>query len=206
MELMDTVDEYIPEPERDTDKPLLLPVEDVFSITGRGTVASGRIDRGTVRVNDEIEIVGIKDETQKAVVTGVEMFRKQLDEGLAGDNVGVLLRGIQRDEIERGQVIAKPGSINPHTKFKGEVYILTKEEGGRHTPFFNNYRPQFYFRTTDVTGSIELPAGTEMVMPYDNVTIDVELIHPIAVEQGTTFSIREGGRTVGSGMVTEIEA
>ena len=206
MELMDTVDEYIPEPERDTDKPLLLPVEDVFSITGRGTVASGRIDRGTVKVNDEVEIVGIRDEIQKAVVTGVEMFRKQLDEGLAGDNVGVLLRGIQRDEIERGQVIAKPGSINPHTKFKGEVYILTKEEGGRHTPFFNNYRPQFYFRTTDVTGSIELPAGTEMVMPGDNVTIDVELIHPIAVEQGTTFSIREGGRTVGSGMVTEIEA
>ena len=206
MELMNTVDEYIPEPERDTDKPLLLPVEDVFSITGRGTVASGRIDRGTVRVNDEIEIVGIKEETSKAVVTGVEMFRKQLDEGLAGDNVGVLLRGVQRDEIERGQVIAKPGSINPHTKFKGEVYILTKEEGGRHTPFFNNYRPQFYFRTTDVTGSIELPAGTEMVMPGDNVTIDVELIHPIAVEQGTTFSIREGGRTVGSGMVTEIEA
>ena len=175
---------------------MLLPVEDVFSITGRGTV----------RVNDEIEIVGIKEETKKAVVTGVEMFRKQLDEGLAGDNVGVLLRGIQRDEIERGQVIAKPGSINPHTKFKGEVYILTKEEGGRHTPFFNNYRPQFYFRTTDVTGSIELPAGTEMVMPGDNVTIDVELIHPIAVEQCTTFSIREGGRTVGSGMVTEIEA
>ncbi|MBF1442098.1 MAG: elongation factor Tu, partial [Prevotella nanceiensis] len=206
MDLMNTVDEYIPEPERDTDKPLLLPVEDVFSITGRGTVASGRIDRGIVKVNDEIEIVGIKEEIQKAVVTGVEMFRKQLDEGLAGDNVGVLLRGIQRDEIERGQVIAKPGSINPHTKFKGEVYILTKEEGGRHTPFFNNYRPQFYFRTTDVTGSIELPAGTEMVMPGDNVTIDVELIHPIAVEQGTTFSIREGGRTVGSGMVTEIEA
>ena len=206
MELMDTVDEYIPEPERDTDKPLLLPVEDVFSITGRGTVASGRIDRGVVRVNDEVEIVGLKEESQKAVVTGVEMFRKQLDEGLAGDNVGVLLRGIQRDEIERGQVLAAPGSINPHTKFKGEVYILTKEEGGRHTPFFNNYRPQFYFRTTDVTGSIELPAGTEMVMPGDNVTIDVELIHPIAVEQGTTFSIREGGRTVGSGIVTEIEA
>ena len=203
---MNTVDEYIPEPERDTDKPLLLPVEDVFSITGRGTVASGRIDRGIVKVNDEIEIVGIKEETQKAVVTGVEMFRKQLDEGLAGDNVGVLLRGVQRDEIERGQVIAKPGSINPHTKFKGEVYILTKEEGGRHTPFFNNYRPQFYFRTTDVTGVVDLPEGTEMVMPGDNVTIDVELIHPIAVEQGTTFSIREGGRTVGSGMVTEIEA
>ena len=206
LELMAAVDEYIPTPERDTDKPFMMPVEDVFSITGRGTVASGRIDRGTVKVNDEIEIVGIKDEIQKAVVTGVEMFRKQLDEGLAGDNVGVLLRGIQRDEIERGQVIAKPGSIHPHTKFKGEVYILTKEEGGRHTPFFNNYRPQFYFRTTDVTGSIELPAGTEMVMPGDNVTIDVELIHPIAVEQGTTFSIREGGRTVGSGMVTEIEA
>ena len=203
---MDTVDEYIPEPERDTDKPLLLPVEDVFSITGRGTVASGRIDRGTVKVNDEVEIVGIRDDIQKAVVTGVEMFRKQLDEGLAGDNVGVLLRGIQRDEIERGQVLAKPGSIHPHTKFKGEVYILTKDEGGRHTPFFNNYRPQFYFRTTDVTGSIELPAGTEMVMPGDNVTIDVELIHPIAVEQGTTFSIREGGRTVGSGIVSEIEA
>ena len=206
MDLMNTVDEYIPEPERDTDKPLLLPVEDVFSITGRGTVASGRIDRGVVRVNDEVEIVGLKEESQKAVVTGVEMFRKQLDEGIAGDNVGVLLRGIQRDEIERGQVLAAPGSIKPHTKFKGEVYILTKEEGGRHTPFFNNYRPQFYFRTTDVTGSIELPAGTEMVMPGDNVTIDVELIHPIAVEQGTTFSIREGGRTVGSGIVTEIEA
>ena len=203
---MNTVDEYIPEPERDIDKPLLLPVEDVFSITGRGTVASGRIDRGTVRVNDEIEIVGLKEEKTKAIVTGVEMFRKQLDEGLAGDNVGILLRGVQRDEIERGQVISKPGSINPHTKFKGEVYILTKEEGGRHTPFFDNYRPQFYFRTTDVTGAIQLPAGTEMVMPSDNVTIDVELIHPIAVEQGTTFSIREGGRTVGSGMVTEIEA
>ena len=199
MDLMNTVDEYIPEP-------LLLPVEDVFSITGRGTVASGRIDRGVVRVNDEVEIVGLKEESQKAVVTGVEMFRKQLDEGIAGDNVGVLLRGIQRDEIERGQVLAAPGSIKPHTKFKGEVYILTKEEGGRHTPFFNNYRPQFYFRTTDVTGSIELPAGTEMVMPGDNVTIDVELIHPIAVEKGTTFSIREGGRTVGSGIVTEIEA
>ncbi|WP_019795767.1 EF-Tu/IF-2/RF-3 family GTPase [Streptococcus sobrinus] len=206
MELMDIVDDYIPEPKRDTDKPLLLPVEDVFSITGRGTVASGRIDRGTVKVNDEVEIVGIRDDIQKAVVTGVEMFRKQLDEGLAGDNVGVLLRGIQRDEIERGQVLAAPGSIHPHTKFKGEVYILSKDEGGRHTPFFNNYRPQFYFRTTDVTGSIELPAGTEMVMPGDNVTIDVELIHPIAVEQGTTFSIREGGRTVGSGIVSEIEA
>ena len=206
LELMAAVDEYIPTPERDNDKPFMMPVEDVFSITGRGTVASGRIDRGVVRVNDEVEIVGLKEESQKAVVTGVEMFRKQLDEGIAGDNVGVLLRGIQRDEIERGQVLAAPGSIKPHTKFKGEVYILTKEEGGRHTPFFNNYRPQFYFRTTDVTGSIELPAGTEMVMPGDNVTIDVELIHPIAVEKGTTFSIREGGRTVGSGIVTEIEA
>lgn len=206
MELMDTVDEYIPTPERDTDKPLLLPVEDVFSITGRGTVASGRIDRGAVRVGDEIEIVGIKPETQKAVVTGVEMFRKTLDYGEAGDNVGVLLRGIQREDIERGQVIAKPGSITPHTKFKAEVYVLTKEEGGRHTPFFNNYRPQFYFRTTDVTGTIVLPEGTEMVMPGDNVTIDVELIHPVAIENGTTFSIREGGRTVGSGIVTGIEA
>ena len=206
MELMDTVDSYIPTPERDTDKPLLLPVEDVFSITGRGTVASGRIDRGTVHVNDEISIVGIKEEISNAIVTGVEMFRKQLDEGLAGDNVGVLLRGVQRDDIERGQVIAKPGSITPHKQFKGEVYILSKEEGGRHTPFFDNYRPQFYFRTTDVTGSIKLPEGTEMVMPGDNVTIDVELIHPIAVEQGTTFSIREGGRTVGSGIVAEIEA
>ena len=205
MELMDTVDSYIPTPERDTDKPLLLPVEDVFSITGRGTVASGRIDRGTVRVGDEVEIVGIKPETQKAVVTGVEMFRKTMDFGEAGDNVGVLLRGITRDEIERGQVLAKPGSITPHTKFQAEVYVLTKEEGGRHTPFFNNYRPQFYFRTTDVTGTITLPEGTEMVMPGDNVTIDVELIHPIAVENGTTFSIREGGRTVGSGIVTEIE-
>ena len=206
MELMDTVDSYIPTPERDTDKPLLLPVEDVFSITGRGTVASGRIDRGTVHVNDEISIVGIKEEISNAIVTGVEMFRKQLDEGLAGDNVGVLLRGVQRDDIERGQVIAKPGSITPHKQFKGEVYILSKEEGGRHTPFFDNYRPQFYFRTTDVTGSIKLPEVIEMVLPGDNVTIDVELIHPIAVEQGTTFSIREGGRTVGSGIVAEIEA
>jgi elongation factor Tu len=204
--LMDTVDEYIPTPERDVDKPLLLPVEDVFSITGRGTVASGRIDRGQVKTGDEVEIVGIKEETKKAVVTGIEMFRKTLDYGEAGDNVGVLLRGIQRDEIERGQVLAKPGSITPHTEFKGEVYILTKEEGGRHTPFFTNYRPQFYFRTTDVTGNIELPADVEMVMPGDHVTIDVTLIHPIAVEQGTTFSIREGGRTVGSGTVTEIEA
>ena len=192
MELMNTVDEYIPEPERDTENHCFFQSKTYSQSLDVVQLLPGRIDRGTVRVNDEIEIVGIKEETQKAVVTGVEMFRKQLDEGLAGDNVGVLLRGVQRDEIERGQVIAKPGSINPHTKFKGEVYILTKEEGGRHTPFFNNYRPQFYFRTTDVTGSIELPAGTEMVMPGDNVTIDVELIHPIAVEQGTTFSIREG--------------
>ncbi len=205
MDLMDTVDEYIPTPERDNDKPLLLPVEDVFSITGRGTVASGRIDRGKVNVGDEIEIVGIKSETQKAVVTGLEMFRKTLDYGEAGDNVGILLRGITRDQIERGQVIAKPGSITPHTKFKAEVYVLSKEEGGRHTPFFNNYRPQFYFRTTDVTGNIVLPEDTEMVMPGDNVTIEVDLIHPIAVEKGTTFSIREGGRTVGSGIVTEID-
>ena len=206
LDLMDTVDEYIPTPERDTDKPFLLPVEDVFSITGRGTVASGRIDRGEVKVGDEVEIIGIKPEVQKAVVTGLEMFRKTLDYGEAGDNVGVLLRGITRDEIERGQVLAKPGSITPHTKFSAEVYVLTKEEGGRHTPFFNNYRPQFYFRTTDVTGNIALPEGTEMVMPGDNVTIDVELIHPLAVEKGTTFSIREGGRTGGSGIVTEIEA
>ncbi|HEY0221803.1 elongation factor Tu [Lactovum miscens] len=205
LKLMETVDTYIPTPERDTDKPLLLPVEDVFSITGRGTVASGRIDRGTVKINDEVEIVGIKPVTKKAIVTGVEMFRKTLDQGIAGDNVGVLLRGVQRDEIERGQVLAKPGSITPHTKFKGEVYVLTKEEGGRHTPFFDNYRPQFYFHTTDVTGSLRLPAGTEMVMPGDNVTVEVELIHPVAVEQGTTFSIREGGRTVGSGIVSEIE-
>ncbi|MFD2728602.1 elongation factor Tu [Enterococcus camelliae] len=206
MELMDTVDEYIPTPDRDTDKPLLLPIEDVFTITGRGTVASGRIDRGTVKVGDEVEIVGIKPETRKAIVTGIEMFRKTLDLGEAGDNVGVLLRGVDRSEVERGQVLAKPGSITPHTKFKGEVYVLTKEEGGRHTPFFNNYRPQFYFRTTDVTGNVTLPEGTEMVMPGDNVTIEVELIHPIAVEKGTTFSIREGGRTVGSGIVSEIEA
>lgn len=204
MELMDTVDSYIPTPERDTDKPLLLPVEDVFSITGRGTVASGRIDRGTVRVGDEVEIVGIKPETQKAVVTGVEMFRKTMDFGEAGDNVGVLLRGITRDEIERGQVLAKPGSITPHTKFQAEVYVLTKEEGGRHTPFFNNYRPQFYFRTTDVTGVCDLPAGVEMCMPGDNVEMTVELIHPVAMEQGLRFAIREGGRTVGSGRVVSI--
>ena len=204
-ELMDIVDEYIPTPERDTDKPLLLPVEDVFSITGRGTVASGRIERGTVKVGDEVEIVGIKEETKKAVVTGIEMFRKTLTEGLAGDNVGALLRGIQRDEIERGQVIAKPGSITPHKLFEGEVYVLSKEEGGRHTPFFDNYRPQFYFHTTDVTGSVKLPEGTEMVMPGDNVTMEVELIHPVAIEEGTKFSIREGGRTVGAGIVASIE-
>ena len=206
MELMDAVDTWIPTPERATDKPFLMPVEDVFSITGRGTVATGRVERGTLHVSDEVEIIGIHDDVKKTVVTGIEMFRKLLDEAQAGDNIGALLRGIQRTEIERGQVLIKPGTVNCHKKFTCQVYVLTKDEGGRHTPFFNNYRPQFYFRTTDVTGSIELPAGTEMVMPGDNVTIDVELIHPIAVEQGTTFSIREGGRTVGSGMVTEIEA
>lgn len=205
LELMETVDTYIPTPVRDLDKPLLLPVEDVFSITGRGTVASGRIERGVVKINDEVEIVGIKDETKKAIVTGVEMFRKTLTQGEAGDNVGVLLRGVQRDEIERGQVLAKPGSITPHTQFEGEVYVLTKEEGGRHTPFFDNYRPQFYFHTTDVTGSIKLPEGIEMVMPGDNVHIEVDLIHPVAIEEGTTFSIREGGRTVGSGIVAKID-
>ncbi len=205
VELMNIVDTYIPTPERDVNKPLLLPVEDVFSITGRGTVASGRIERGTVKIQDEIEIVGIKEETKKAVVTGVEMFRKTLTEGLAGDNVGVLLRGVQREEIERGQVIAKPGSITPHTQFEGEVYVLSKEEGGRHTPFFDNYRPQFYFHTTDVTGSVKLPEGVEMVMPGDNVHIEVDLIHPVAIEEGTTFSIREGGRTVGSGIVAKID-
>ena len=206
LELMAAVDEYIPTPVRDTDKPFMMPVEDVFSITGRGTVATGRVERGQVRVGDEVEIVGIADETAKTTVTGVEMFRKLLDYAEAGDNIGALLRGVAREDIQRGQVLAKPASITPHTKFSAEVYVLTKEEGGRHTPFFTNYRPQFYFRTTDVTGVVDLPEGTEMVMPGDNVTIDVELIHPIAVEQGTTFSIREGGRTVGSGMVTEIEA
>lgn len=205
MELMDTVDSYIPTPDRDNAKPFLMPIEDVFTITGRGTVASGRIDRGTVKVGDEVELIGLFPETKKTTVTGIEMFRKTLDFGEAGDNVGILLRGIGREEIERGQVLAKPGSITPHTKFKGEVYVLSKEEGGRHTPFFNNYRPQFYFHTTDVTGVIELPAGTEMVMPGDNITIDVTLIAPIAVEMGTKFSIREGGRTVGAGVVTEIE-
>ncbi len=204
-ELMDAVDSYIPTPDRPTDQPFLMPVEDVFSITGRGTVATGRVERGVVKVSDEVEIVGLKPEKTKTVITGVEMFRKLLDQAEAGDNIGVLLRGIQRNEIERGQVIAKPGTIHPHTKFKAEVYILTKEEGGRHTPFFNGYRPQFYFRTTDVTGVIELPAGTEMVMPGDNVTMDIELITPIAIEKGLRFAIREGGRTVGSGIVSEIK-
>ena len=204
LELMAAVDEYIPTPERDTDKPFMMPVEDVFSITGRGTVATGRVERGEVRVGDEVEIVGIKDETSKTTVTGVEMFRKLLDYAEAGDNIGALLRGVAREDIERGQVLAKPATITPHTKFKAEVYVLSKEEGGRHTPFFTNYRTQFYFRTTDVTGVVELPEGTEMVMPGDNVAMDVELIHPIAIEDGTRFSIREGGRTVGSGVVTEI--
>lgn len=203
--LMKTVDEFIPTPERETDKPFLLPIEDVFSITGRGTVASGRIDRGAIHIGDEVEIIGLQEDTKKAIVTGIEMFRKTLEYGEAGDNVGLLLRGITRDEIERGQVLAKPGSITPHAKFKAEIYVLTKEEGGRHTPFFNNYRPQFYFRTTDITGEVQLSEGNEMVMPGDNLTINVELIHPIAVEKGTTFSIREGGRTVGSGIVTAIE-
>ena len=203
MELMSTVDEYIPDPVRETDKPFLMPVEDVFTITGRGTVATGRVERGTVKVGDNIEIVGIK-ETRPCVVTGVEMFRKLLDQAEAGDNIGVLLRGVSRDEVVRGQVLAKPKSVNPHTEFQAEVYVLTKEEGGRHTPFFTNYRPQFYFRTTDVTGVIELPAGTEMVMPGDNTRMNVKLIHPIAVEKGTKFSIREGGRTVGAGSVSEI--
>ena len=204
MELMDTVDEYIPDPERDTDKPFLMPVEDVFSITGRGTVATGRVERGVLHLSDEVEIVGVKEETRKVVVTGIEMFRKLLDEAQAGDNIGCLLRGVQRNEIERGQVLAKPGSVHPHKKFTAQVYVLTKDEGGRHTPFFNNYRPQFYFRTTDVTGVISLPEGTEMCMPGDNVEMTIELIHPIAMEQGLTFAIREGGRTVGSGRVATI--
>ena len=203
-ELMDAVDSYIPTPERPTDGAFLMPVEDVFTITGRGTVATGRVERGVIKVNDEVEIVGLSKEAKKTVITGVEMFRKLLDQAEAGDNIGVLLRGIQRTEIERGQVIAKPGTIHPHTKFKAEVYILTKEEGGRHTPFFNGYRPQFYFRTTDVTGVIELPAGTEMVMPGDNITMEIELITPIAIEKGLRFAIREGGRTVGSGIVADI--
>ena len=204
MELMNTVDEYIPDPERDTDKPFLMPVEDVFTITGRGTVATGRVERGTLHLNDEIEIVGIHEETAKSVVTGIEMFRKQMDEAMAGDNIGALLRGIDRDKIQRGQVIAKPGSVTCHTKFTAQVYVLTKDEGGRHTPFFNNYRPQFYFRTTDVTGVCNLPAGTEMCLPGDNVEMTIELIHPVAMEQGLTFAIREGGRTVGSGRVATI--
>ena len=203
-ELMDAVDSYIPTPDRPTDQPFLMPVEDVFTITGRGTVATGRVERGVVKVSDEVEIVGLKAEKPKTVVTGVEMFRKLLDQAEAGDNIGVLLRGIDRKDIERGQVLAKPGTIHPHTKYKAEVYILTKEEGGRHTPFFNGYRPQFYFRTTDVTGVIELPAGTEMVMPGDNVTMSIELITPIAIEKGLRFAIREGGRTVGSGIVSDI--
>ncbi len=204
MELMSTVDEYIPDPERATDKPFLMPVEDVFTITGRGTVATGRVERGTLHINEEVEIVGIKEETRKTVVTGIEMFRKLLDEAQAGDNIGALLRGVQRTEIERGQVLSKPGSVKCHTKFTAQVYVLTKDEGGRHTPFFNNYRPQFYFRTTDVTGVCNLPAGTEMCMPGDNVEMTIELIHPIAMEQGLTFAIREGGRTVGSGRVATI--
>ena len=204
MELMDTVDSYIPDPQRDTDKPFLMPVEDVFTITGRGTVATGRVERGVLHLNDEVEIVGIKEENKKTVVTGIEMFRKMLDEAQAGDNIGALLRGIQRTEIERGQVLAKPGTVTCHRKFTAQVYVLTKDEGGRHTPFFNNYRPQFYFRTTDVTGVCELPAGVEMCMPGDNVEMTIELIHPIAMEQGLTFAIREGGRTVGSGRVATI--
>ena len=204
MELMNTIDEYIPDPERDTDKPFVMPVEDVFSITGRGTVATGRVEAGTLHLNDEVEIVGIKEETQKSVVTGIEMFHKELDEAQAGDNAGVLLRGIQKTDIERGQVLCQPGTLTCHTKFTAQVYVLTKDEGGRHTPFFNNYRPQFYFRTTDVTGVCHLPEGTEMCMPGDNVEMTIELIHPIAMSQGLTFAIREGGRTVGSGRVATI--
>ena len=204
LELMKAVDEYIPSPERTTDKPFLMPVEDVFTITGRGTVATGRVERGQLKLSEEVEIIGLTEERKKTVVTGIEMFRKLLDYAEAGDNIGALLRGIQRNEVERGQVLCKPGSINPHTKFHGQVYVLSKEEGGRHTPFFNNYRPQFYFRTTDVTGVISLPEGTEMCMPGDNVEMDVELITPIAIEEGLRFAIREGGRTVGSGVVTKI--
>jgi len=202
-ELMEAVDSYIPQPERDVDKPFLMPVEDVFSIKGRGTVATGRVERGKIHINDDIEIVGLKD-TRKVVCTGVEMFRKILDEGMAGDNIGALLRGIDRDEIERGQVLAKPGSITPHTRFEGEVYVLKKEEGGRHTPFFKGYRPQFYIRTMDVTGAVELPEGVEMVMPGDRVNLVVELIVPVALEEGGRFAVREGGRTVGAGVVTKI--
>ena len=205
LKLMDAVDSYIPAPTRDLDKPFLMPVEDVFTITGRGTVATGRVERGVVKVGDTVEIVGLSEEKKQSVATGLEMFHKTLDEAMAGDNIGCLLRGIERDQIERGQVLAKPGSIHPHTKFKGQVYVLTKEEGGRHTPFFNGYRPQFYFRTTDVTGVAHLPEGTEMVMPGDNVVMDIELITPIAIEVGLRFAIREGGHTVGAGVVTEIE-
>ena len=204
MELMDTVDEYIPDPQRATDQPFLMPVEDVFTITGRGTVATGRVERGTLHLNDPLEILGVKEDVQSTVVTGIEMFRKQLDEAQAGDNIGALLRGVQRNEIERGQVLAKPGTLTCHTKFTAQVYVLTKDEGGRHTPFFNNYRPQFYFRTTDVTGVCNLPEGTEMCMPGDNIEMTIELIHPIAMSQGLTFAIREGGRTVGSGRVATI--
>ena len=204
LKLMEAVDSHIPAPQRSTDLPFLMPVEDVFSITGRGTVATGRVERGTLKLSEEVELVGLTTEARKVVVTGIEMFRKLLDQAEAGDNIGALLRGVQRNEIERGQVLAKPGTIHPHTTFKGEVYVLTKDEGGRHTPFFNNYRPQFYFRTTDVTGVIKLPEGTEMCMPGDNITIDVELITPIAIEEGLRFAIREGGRTVGSGVVTSI--
>ena len=204
MELMDTVDSYIPDPQRDTDKPFLMPVEDVFTITGRGTVATGRVERGCLHLSDELEIVGVKEDVQKTVVTGIEMFRKQLDEAQAGDNIGALLRGVNRDQIVRGQVLAKPGTVTCHRKFTAQVYVLTKDEGGRHTPFFNNYRPQFYFRTTDVTGVCRLPEGTEMCMPGDNIEMTIELIHPVAMEQGLTFAIREGGRTVGSGRVATI--
>ncbi|MCD5413394.1 MAG: elongation factor Tu [Clostridiales bacterium] len=204
VKMFETIDEYVPEPVRETDKPFLMPVEDVFSITGRGTVATGRIERGKINISEEVELVGLSDERRKLVVTGVEMFRKLLDYGEAGDNVGLLLRGIQRTEIERGQVLAKPGSIMPHKKFKAEVYVLKKEEGGRHTPFFDGYRPQFFFRTTDVTGNVKLPAGAEMVMPGDNITMEIELISPIAIEEGLKFSIREGGRTVGAGVVASI--
>ena len=204
VELFNIIDEYIPQPERATDKPFLMPVEDVFSITGRGTVATGRIERGIIKIQEEVEIVGLAEEKRKVVVTGVEMFKKLLDEGRAGDNIGALLRGVQRTDIERGQVLAKPNSVNPHTKFKAQIYVLKKEEGGRHTPFFNGYRPQFFFRTTDVTGSIKLPDGVEMCMPGDNIEMEVELIAPIAVEQGLNFSIREGGRTVGAGAVATI--
>ena len=205
VELFEAVDTYIPEPERATDKPFLMPVEDVFSITGRGTVATGRVERGVLKVSDEVELVGLTEEKRKIVVTGVEMFRKLLDQAEAGDNIGALLRGVQRNEIERGQVLAAPGTIHPHTKFNAEVYVLKKEEGGRHTPFFNGYRPQFYFRTTDVTGTVNLPEGTEMCMPGDNTRMNIELITPIAIEEGLRFAIREGGRTVGSGVVTAIE-